>query len=135
MAICRKCELGRWGETPTDFTPELFIEESDWNIAKTMLWSPHQYTVRDLWNDPPRKSTCRSHQEFEWFCGYIVKEGVPKRWGNKPPKPYLTVGEWEYWFMAPPIDFNGIINRQPVGPHAQAEMDLQVAAVKAAKSR
>jgi hypothetical protein len=91
-------------------TPELFIERSKFVFAKTMKHMPHEYTVRDLDTPDGRRSTCLSHETFEWFVRYIRARGYPGYFG-KQRYMYFNVDGWRYWSMGAPADKTTILNR------------------------
>ncbi len=127
VRICRTCDLKRHtnlcdseglaivyrdpvtGET-SDLTPELVIAGSGWTFAKTMPKIPHSYTVRDLMDPAARRSTCLSHDTFEWFVHHIRENGEIQPWGRYR-NTYLEVGDWKYWSMGAPPEITTIINR------------------------
>ena len=137
VSVCRACDLPRHrtlryadeideaGDQPlyvdpdtgavTDLTPAFFIERSGWVFAKTMPENPHEYTVRDLANADARKSTCLSHDTFEWFVRYIREHGQRRKWGRRMLS-YLEVDGWKYWTMGWPPEVTTIINREKVQP-------------------
>lgn len=135
VKICRTCELERMGAPLEEPSAEDFIRGSQWVTAKTMLHIPHQYTVRDLTTEDARKSTCRSHWEFEWFAELTIEEGTRERWG-KHNNSYLIVGSWKYWIMDPPefIGVTSIINREAVSDEAKEYMAGEVARLKGAQT-
>lgn len=127
VSVCMACEKKRMARNPLPAAPDAktFITESRWVLAKTMLDIPHQYVVRDLQTPDGRKSTCRTHAEFEWFAELTQQKGERKRWG-KYNNAYLTIGEWEYWTMMYVPQVTTIINRQAVGPRAIEYMERLV---------
>ena len=92
-------------------TPGLFVAGSTWTFAKTMPRDPHEYTVRDLVNPDARRSTCLSHDTFEWFVRLIREHGTPGEFGGRRYL-YLTVGDHVYWTMGWPPEVTTIVNRQ-----------------------
>ncbi len=76
--------------------------------------APHEYTVRDLRDS--RRSTCLSHESFEWFVRRVRADGERRRFGRQTYT-YLVVGAHEYWTMGWPPRLTTIINRQRVGAH------------------
>lgn len=90
-------------------TPEHFLERCGWRFAGTMPDAPHEYTVRDLRH--PKRSTCLSHESFEWFVRHIRAHGDRRRFGERTYT-YLAVGDHEYWTMGAPPRLTTVINRQ-----------------------
>ena len=103
--------LDRETDELLELTPELFIAGSRWTFAKTMPQSPHEYTVRDLSNPDARRSTCLSHDTFEWFVGYIREKGEPARWKDGREWIYFTWDGYKYWTGHAPTEITTIINR------------------------
>lgn len=115
VAVCRRCDLPRHEGVDPSLTPELFIAGSKWVYARSMPRNPHEYTVRDLQNADAHRSTCLSHDSFEWFVHHIRTHGVRRRFG-KGYYAYLIVAEHEYWTMGYPPEVTTIINRQWADP-------------------
>src|SRR4051812_6765758 len=63
------------------FSAEAFIRGSRWVFATTMPEQPHEYTVRDL--PSGERSTCLSHESFEWFVEHIRRHGERRRYGGR----------------------------------------------------
>ena len=132
VSVCRACELMRHtsvvrsGEGDVlsyldpetyevlDLTPELFIAGSRWTFAKTMPQSPMSTpcatAARDAW-----RSSCLSHDTFEWFVGYIRENGEPARWKDGREWIYFTWDGYKYWTGHAPTEITTIINRAEVG--------------------
>ncbi|MGA7398074.1 MAG: hypothetical protein WBW62_11565 [Solirubrobacterales bacterium] len=119
---------------PEQLTVELFVAESGWRLAKTMLDNPHQYTVRDLLNADGRHTTAMGNTEFEWFCEQIFTDGYTGRWDGRTYT-YLHVGEWKYWTMGLSPKITTIINRKPIGPEAARQLNLEVEAARGSTRR
>jgi hypothetical protein len=131
--VCRDCELARQSaETPFSEgagdaeRARIFIAESGWRLARTMLHIPHQYTVRDLSSRGADKTTARNHSSFEWFVEYVREHGTQKRWGPYN-NTYLVIDGWEYWTMGFPVAETTIVNRQAAGPGTTALIEAEVA--------
>lgn len=105
---------------------DTFVAESGWTLAKSMLQSPHQYTVRDLTTADARQTTAKGHAEFEWFARLIARDGSQNRWGAKSYI-YLALGEWEYWTMGLAPELTTIINRRPISSDSIRLIERQVA--------
>jgi hypothetical protein len=99
----------------TPLTPQKFIDGSKWVFAKTMPDSPHEYTVRDLQSPDAKRSTCLSHDTFEWFVKHIRKHGERRKW-RRSILSYLEVDGWKYWTMGAPPEVTTIINREKLIP-------------------
>lgn len=107
----------------------MFVDQSGWKLAKTMLGIPHQYTVRDLETPAAARTTAMGHAEFEWFARLTLDEGVRRKWGRYF-NAYLIVGEWEYWTMGLAPEVTTIINRQAMGDAAKEYIRGLVSAEK-----
>ena len=81
------------------------FEAHPWKFAKTMAFVPHFYVVRDTW---------KGALSFTATVQFIYDNGVPMRWGKKPPKPYLDIGEWRYFAMGWPPNETTVINREKI---------------------
>lgn len=121
VAICRNCDLprhntvrdGRYVDEEGEahpLTPLVFIAGSKWVFAKTMPHSPHEYTVRDLMNPNARRSSCLSHDTFEWFVHHIREFGQRRKYG-RASYIYLEIDGWRYWTMGAPPEITTILNR------------------------
>lgn len=124
--VCGECRIpvrtvfdGTYADPHTgdahELTPELFIGRSRWVFAKTMPDVPHEYTVRDLTTPTFHRSTCLSHDAFEWFVVFIRERGYDAQW-RKSRHVYLEVGGWKYWTMGAAPEHTTIINRARVAP-------------------
>jgi hypothetical protein len=123
VRVCRECELGRHntivdGDKFLDraagelhpLTQGLFIALSSWRLAQTL---DHEYTVRDLASREAHRSTCLSHDTFEWFVRHIREYGEPALWRGREYI-YLRVGAHRYWTMGAPAEVTTIVNRAAV---------------------
>lgn len=89
-----------------------FIRGSRWVFANTMPDQPHEYTIRDL--PSGERSTCLSHESFEWFVQHIREKGERRMYGGRyyVYLPVTVDGEtWRYWTMGWPVEETTIINR------------------------
>ena len=83
-----------------------FIEERQWNFAKTMPQWPHEYTVRKF-QDPKDEQT-----QFEQAVAFIRANGESRIF--KPTgrsSVYFDIDGRQYWTMGAPIEETIIINR------------------------
>jgi hypothetical protein len=81
------------------------FEAHTWRFASSMPWVPHYYIIRDKWDHP---------LPFTDVVQFIYANGVLMRWGRKPPKPYLDIGEWRYFSMGAPAHETTVINREKI---------------------
>src|SRR5436309_413848 len=63
------------------FSAAAFVRGSRWMFAKTMPEQPHEYRVRDL--PSGERSTCLSHESFEWFVEHIREHGERRSYGGR----------------------------------------------------
>ena len=81
------------------------IARCQWKFAKTMLFAPHEYIVRD--------KCPLTDEEFVYFVKMQRQHGIKERWG-KYNNPYLYIDDYKYWTMGAPIEETTVINRAKV---------------------
>jgi hypothetical protein len=77
-----------------------------WTFAKTMPWIPHEYALRERWNDGPGLT-------FTEAVEIVRTYGYEDRFGKRTFV-YLNIGEWKYWTMGNPIEQTRVLNRAPI---------------------
>lgn len=92
------------------------FEAHTWTYAKSMPWVPHFYVVRQKWEGA---------LSFDDVVQFIYDNGVPMRWGAKPAKPYLDIGEWRYFCMGNPVPQTKIINREKIAGSKAVYVDRE----------
>lgn len=78
-----------------------FIRSHRWQEASTMKHIPHAYTI-NTW--------CKDINEFNWFDGFIHREGEVGRFGSKIYK-YLYLNGYKYWDCGDQNTIENLINR------------------------
>ena len=77
------------------------IESHRWKVASSMPTIPHEYTLKEWWEDKVA---------FEWFVMTIRNSGYQARFWRKVFI-YLHVGPYKYWTMGAPLEETILVNR------------------------
>ena len=85
--------------TSADF--DRFVSASDWVLARTMPWNPHEYTLRRSVSDAI----------FDAAVRYIREHGRMETYGGRPYKTLYTQNH-KYWTMGAPLKDTILINRK-----------------------
>lgn len=78
------------------------LQEHKWKYAKTMPQHPHEYTLREHWDD-------------DLFLAVVKEMRKKGEWGKffRVPIKYwtYTLGNYKYWTMGYGLDQTKLINR------------------------
>lgn len=87
------------------------LAEHRWIYAKTMPENPHEYTLREDWDE----------DLFVRVVEYIREHGY-ESWYRKRRYIYLDAGEHFYWTMGAPIAVTILINRKRIGGYSAEQL-------------
>jgi hypothetical protein len=93
-------------EDPTRMTREealAFIAGNHWTFAKSMPQVPHYWCS---------VKTATDAADLTRFLYFIHENGQRMRWGRSPPRSYLDVDGWRYWFMSDHPSKSILANRE-----------------------
>jgi hypothetical protein len=65
------------------------IESTFWKFAKTMLYTPHWYCLKENFKNP---------EEFTELAHFVRNNGIPLRYGKREYIVYNS-GDYRYWVM------------------------------------
>ncbi len=80
---------------------EALLLANKWTFAKTMLYNPHEYTLRKNWEND---------EEFVEVAQFIRDNGYTLMWWGRPYLCYDLDGK-RYWTMGDPMETTTLINR------------------------
>ena len=79
-----------------------YVRSVPWVFAKTMVETPHEYTLRRA--SPDREA------EFEAAVMFIREHGYKAKFG-RTTYTYFDIDGWQYWTMGAPVASTILINR------------------------
>ena len=96
---------------------EELLRTAHWQVAKTMPWLPHEYSLSKFW----------TREVFEAVVQYIRDTGQPESFGKRTFIYYYLDG-YKHWTMGCPMGDTILINRAKAGeprpqPKPQPKLD------------